>query len=304
MSQDKDGLEPSSGEQGDRPQQFEATLEAASTDSEGRTDDQPEDQAGEKAPGEMTLIEHLQELRVRLVRSFIAIFVGFLACYAFAEDIFDILMEPMVRVLHNSNFIYTYPPEAFFTYLKVSFVAGFFLVSPYIFYQIWLFVTPGLYESERKWLVPIAIFTAIFFTAGALFGYFIVFPFGFEFFASYSTDKIVFTPKLDEYLSFSLKLLFAFGLVFEMPLIILFLSRLGLVTAKGLRKVRKYAILVIFIVAAILTPPDVFTQCLMAGPMILLYEIGILVAQVFGKEKKKPAVAEDEEGEEDTAQST
>ena len=297
MSQDEQSLESSSGEQNDLPESSEANLgaDAASGDSASQSEDRSEEQSAEKAPGEMTLIEHLQELRVRLVRSFVAIFVGFLACYAFAKDLFDILMEPMVRVLHNSNFIYTYPPEAFFTYLKVSFVAGFFLVSPYIFYQVWLFVAPGLYESERKWLIPIAIFTAIFFTAGALFGYFIVFPFGFEFFASYSTEQIVFTPKLDEYLSFSLKLLFAFGFVFEMPLIILFLSRLGLVTAKGLRKARKYAILVIFIVAAILTPPDVFTQTLMAGPMILLYEVGIIVAQIFGREKKKPAADEEEE---------
>ncbi|WP_425305664.1 twin-arginine translocase subunit TatC [Desulfocurvibacter africanus] len=243
----------------------------------------------------MTLTEHLNELRKRLIRSFIAVFVGFLACYAFAEQLFDILMEPMVRVLHNSNFIYTYPPEAFFTYLKVSFVAGFFLVSPYLFYQVWLFVAPGLYQNERKYLVPIAIFSAVFFTVGALFGYFVVFPFGFEFFASYSTDKIVFTPKLSEYLSFALKLLFAFGVVFELPLVIFFLARLGLVTAQGLRRVRKYAILVIFIVAAILTPPDVFTQTLMAGPMILLYEFGIIAAHLFGKEKKKPAADEDEE---------
>ena len=293
MSPDKDGLDPRAHE----PDELASRGDASAPADAGGPKETPEEE-GERAPGEMTLIEHLQELRVRLVRGFIALFVGFLACYAFAEEIFDILMEPMVRVLHNSNFIYTYPPEAFFTYIKVSFVAGFFLVSPYIFYQIWLFVAPGLYESERKWLVPIAVFTAFFFTVGALFGYFVVFPFGFEFFASYSTDKIVFTPKLDEYLSFSLKLLFAFGLVFEMPLVILFLARLGLVTAKGLRRVRKYAILAIFIVAAILTPPDAFTQTLMAGPMILLYEIGIIVAALFGKEKKKPAKAdEDEEAE-------
>ncbi|MFO7597231.1 MAG: twin-arginine translocase subunit TatC [Desulfocurvibacter africanus] len=293
MSQDKDSLEPSSGDQVGLADSSEAIDggDAVSASS----DNQPEDQPEEKVSDEMTLTEHLNELRKRLIRSFIAVFVGFLACYAFAEQLFDILMEPMVQVLHNSNFIYTYPPEAFFTYLKVSFVAGFFLVSPYLFYQVWLFVAPGLYQNERKYLVPIAIFSAVFFTVGALFGYFVVFPFGFEFFASYSTDKIVFTPKLSEYLSFSLKLLFAFGVVFELPLVIFFLARLGLVTAQGLRRVRKYAILVIFIVAAILTPPDVFTQTLMAGPMILLYELGIIVAHLFGKEKKKPAADEDEE---------
>lgn len=297
MSPEKDGLEPTPGEPGDLEPKAGASAAAEAASPE----ETPEEES-ERTPGDMTLIEHLQELRVRLVRSFIAIFVGFLACYAFAEDLFDILMAPMVAVLQNSNFIYTYPPEAFFTYLKVSFVAGFFLVSPYIFYQVWLFVAPGLYENERKYLVPIAIFTAFFFTAGALFGYFIVFPFGFEFFASYSSEDIVFTPKLSEYLSFSLKLLFAFGVVFELPLVIFFLARLGLVTASGLRKSRKYAILIIFITAAILTPPDVFTQSLMAGPMILLYEVGIWVAQAFGREKKKPVEAdeEDEGGKEET----
>jgi sec-independent protein translocase protein TatC len=293
MSQDKDSLESSSGDQASlaKPSEAVDSVDTASSNFE----DVLEEQSEEKASDEMTLTEHLNELRKRLIRSFIAVFVGFLACYAFAEQLFDILMEPMVQVLHNSNFIYTYPPEAFFTYLKVSFVAGFFLVSPYLFYQAWLFVAPGLYQNERKYLVPIAIFSAVFFTVGALFGYFVVFPFGFEFFASYSTDKIVFTPKLSEYLSFALKLLFAFGVVFELPLVIFFLARLGLVTAQGLRRVRKYAILVIFIVAAILTPPDVFTQTLMAGPMILLYELGILAALLFGKEKKKPAADEDEE---------
>lgn len=293
MSQDKDSLESSSGDQAGMAKSSEAvdSIDTASSNFE----DVLEEQSEEKTSDEMTLTEHLNELRKRLIRSFIAVFVGFLACYAFAEQLFDILMEPMVQVLHNSNFIYTYPPEAFFTYLKISFVAGFFLVSPYLFYQAWLFVAPGLYQNERKYLVPIAIFSAVFFTVGALFGYFVVFPFGFEFFASYSTDKIVFTPKLSEYLSFALKLLFAFGVVFELPLVIFFLARLGLVTAQGLRRVRKYAILVIFIVAAILTPPDVFTQTLMAGPMILLYELGILAAQLFGKEKKKPAANEDEE---------
>jgi len=307
MSPDKDALTPTPAEPDEQVPASEASqgLGSASAGSEAQPENEPEnepeDEAQEQTPGEMTLTEHLDELRKRLIRSFTAIFLGFLACYAFAKQIFDILMEPMVRVLHTSNFIYTYPPEAFFTYVKVAFVAGFFLVSPYLFYQLWLFVAPGLYEHERKHLIPIAIFSAVFFTVGALFGYFVVFPFGFEFFASYSTDEIVFTPKLSEYLSFSLKLLFAFGLVFELPLVIFFLARLGLVTAQGLRRVRKYAILGIFVVAAILTPPDGFTQCLMAAPMILLYELGIWVAQIFGRERKKPTADEDEKAQEEDA---
>ncbi|MGE4554375.1 MAG: twin-arginine translocase subunit TatC, partial [Desulfovibrionaceae bacterium] len=198
------------------------------------------------------------------------------------------LKEATVKVVvEQGHFIYTYPPEAFFAYVKVAFVAGFFLVSPFVFYELWGFVAPGLYEHERKWMIPVALLSAIFFVSGALFGYFIVFPFGFEFFASYANEAISFMPKLSEYLSFALKLLFAFGLIFEMPLFVFFLSRFGLVTSRMLRKQRKYAILVAFIVAAVLTPPDPFTQCLMAGPLVILSEISIWVAFFFGKEKTK-----------------
>jgi hypothetical protein len=135
--------------------------------------------------------------------------------------------------METGYFQYTSPPEAFFTYIKISVVAGIFLVSPYLFYQVWGFVAPGLYKHERRWLIPIAFFSAFFFVTGALFGYFVVFPFGFEFFAGFTTQDIQFIPKLNEYLSFALKLLFAFGIAFELPLFILFLARLGLVTAAG-----------------------------------------------------------------------
>ncbi|MBN2139743.1 MAG: twin-arginine translocase subunit TatC [Desulfovibrionaceae bacterium] len=254
-----------------------------------------EEPSPEDAP--MSLMGHLGELRKRLLFSVIALAVGFVACYGFSERLFDILILPMAGVLHDSHFQYTSPPEAFFTYLKVSFVAGFFVVSPYIFYQVWSFVSPGLYRHERKWIVPIAVFSALFFVCGALFGYFIVFPFGFEFFASFSSDKIQFIPKLNEYTSFSLRLLFAFGLVFELPLFIFFLARLGVVSSKALRKQRKYAILCAFILAAILTPPDPFTQTLMAGPLVILYELGIWVAYFFGKEKDRREEAKAGEAE-------
>jgi sec-independent protein translocase protein TatC len=210
----------------------------------------------------------------------------------------DLLRQALGRAMETGYFQYTSPPEAFFSYLKISVVAGIFLASPFLFYQIWGFVAPGLYKHERRWLVPIAFFSAFFFVTGALFGYFVVFPFGFEFFASFTTQDIQFIPKLNEYLGFALKLLFAFGIVFELPLFIFFLARLGLVNAAGLRKKRKYAILITFIVAAILTPPDPFTQSLMAIPMLFLYEVGIIVALVFGKKKAEP---EKEEEAGDTA---
>ena len=280
-------------------EQLEAAAEEAkAADAEASAAEAAEETAEEAAPGSMSLLDHLGELRKRLTKCAYAVAVGFFACYAFAEDIFDILLQPMVGILTDSHFQYTSPPEAFFTYMKVAFVAGIFVASPYIFYQLWAFVAPGLYEHERKWIIPISLFTALLFVTGALFGYFIVFPFGFEFFASYSNEKIQFIPKLNEYTTFCLQLLLAFGLIFELPLFMLILARLGIVTADKLKKTRKYAILVIFIVAAILTPPDPFTQTLMAGPLMVLYELSIWLAKVFGK-KPAPPVEEDEEDEEE-----
>ncbi|MCG8532570.1 MAG: twin-arginine translocase subunit TatC [Desulfovibrionales bacterium] len=244
----------------------------------------------------MTLLQHLDELRTRLKRICFASIIGMLACYSFAEKLFDYLVMPMVAVMPDqSSFIYTAPHEAFVTYLKVAALAGIFISSPYIFYQIWAFIAPGLYEEERKYIIPIAFFSAVCFIGGGAFAYFIVFPFAFEFFMSFNTGNIQAMLKLNEYLSFSMKLIFAFGLVFEMPLFALFLSRLGIVTASMMRKARKFAILFSFILAALLTPPDVVSQLLMAGPLMILYEISIVIAALFGK--RRPA--EDSETEDD-----
>ncbi|SMP40623.1 Sec-independent protein translocase TatC [Desulfonatronum zhilinae] len=236
---------------------------------------------------EVRLTDHLEDLRNRLIKSVIAAIFGFLVCYAFSQDLFKLMTAPLLEVMPlESHLIYTSLPEAFFTHVKVAFVAGLFLVSPYISYQIWRFITPGLYESEQKHIVLIAVLSAVFFVSGALFGYFIVFPFGFEFFMGFADDAIKPMPGLREYFSFSVKLLLAFGVIFELPLFIFFLARLGLVTADYLRKKRKYAILLAFIVGAILTPPDGVTQILMAVPLIILYEISIYVALAFGGKKK------------------
>ncbi len=248
----------------------------------------------------MSFTEHLEELRKRLFRAVIAAFVGFLACYGFKEYLFDMLMKPLLEVLPpDSTMIYTSLPEAFFTYLKVSFVAGVFLASPYIFYQIWRFVGPGLYDTEKKFIIPIAIFSGFFFIAGGLFAYFIVFPLGFNFFLGYETEIIRPLPSLREYFSFSIKLLFAFGIAFELPLFIFFLARLGIVNSKGLRKHRKYAILMAFVASALLTPPDIISQVLMSGPLVVLYELGILVAYIWGKEKKDRDAGKEKNSEDD-----
>lgn len=260
--------------------------------------DEPQEQEAESSEDAMPLTSHLNELRRRLTRIIIAMFVGFLACYAFKEELFEYMMLPLLNALKpvNGHLQFTSPPEAFFTYLKTAFVAGIFLTSPYSFAQFWKFIAPGLYAEERRFLIPVAFFSAIFFVGGACFGYFVVFPFAFEFFASFSSDIIEMTPKVSECFSFSLKLLIAFGVVFELPLVIFFMARMGMVTHKALRKFQKYSILLSFVLSAILTPPDVVSQVLMAGPLLLLYEISIHVARIFGKKKK----TEDDE-DEDTA---
>jgi sec-independent protein translocase protein TatC len=159
------------------------------------------------------------------------------------------------------------------------------LASPIIFYQLWMFTAPGLYHKERRLLLPIVFLSSIFFLFGSLFGYFIVFPWGFKFFLGFASETIKPLPSMKEYLSFSSKLLLAFGLVFELPLVVTFLAKLGLVTVPFLKKNRKYALLLFFAGAAILTPPDVVTQVMMALPLMVLYEISILGARVFGKKK-------------------
>lgn len=266
-------------------------------DDEDEYEDEDEEEE-EEHDGRMSLFDHLKELKKRLIRAFIAIFAGFLICYAFAEELFNFLVQPLLKVLpHGSKLIYTGLPEAFFTYMKVAFVAGCFLASPAVFYQIWAFIAPGLYDEEKRHILPVAIFSAFFFILGGAFAYYIAFPFAFEFFMSYSTDIIEAQPKLNEYLSLSLQLLFAFGLIFELPLFTFFLAKMGLVTAAGMRKYRRYAILTNFIVAALLTPPDVMSQLLMAFPMMLLYEISILVAQAVGKKGKEPVKQDEATGE-------
>ena len=253
------------------PQDFHNTQKAEADSEEG-----------------MGLLDHLSELRRCLTRACIFAIIGFAICWGFVDQIFNLLLDPLLKVLPDGTHAqYTTLPEAFFTRVYVAFVAGIFVASPAIFYQIWAFVAPGLYDEEKRWIIPIALLSAIFFIGGGIFCYFIVFPFAFTFFISYSTPEIVITPKVSDYLHFVIKLLLAFGIIFEMPIFTLFLARLGIVSATMMRKFRRYAIVVIFILAAILTPPDVVSQLLMAVPMLALYEASIGVAAIFGKSAKK-----------------
>ena len=232
--------------------------------------------------------EHLEELRKRLIISVIAVGAGFIIAYCIKEWLFDVLTQPLLSAMKpGEKLIYTSLPEAFFTYLRIALFAGVIIAAPVILYQFWMFVAPGLYHKERRLLLPILFFSVIFFIGGTLFGYFVVFPIGFKFFLSFTTDTIRPLPAMREYLNIASTFLLAFGLIFELPLFLIFFVKLGIISIDFLTRNRKYAILVIFIIAAILTPPDVVSQTLMAVPMIVLYEIGIIGARIFASPKKQ-----------------
>jgi sec-independent protein translocase protein TatC len=242
----------------------------------------PEESSEEESAASLT--EHLAELRKRLMISCVAVGVCFAASYSFSNELFGLLTLPLVKVMPDqSSMIFTGLAEGFFTYLKVAFLTGILLASPVIFYQFWAFISPGLHSHEKKYIFPFTFFSVMFFVGGALFGYFVVFPFAFEFFMSFNNDQIRALPSLKEYLAFSTKLLLAFGLAFELPIFIFFLTKLGIVTIEGLTRNRKYFLVGAFIAAAILTPPDVVTQLLMAIPLMLLYELGIIAARLTAK---------------------
>ncbi len=236
---------------------------------------------------ELSLTEHLAELRTRLIRSIIAITVGFCISYAFIEPIFLILSRPLEEVLPpGSSLIFTSYPEAFFTYLKLALTCGIFMASPFVLYEIWAFVAPGLYPHEKRLALPFVLFSSIFFIGGGFFGYIVVFPAAFNFLASYAGKDLKLLPSVSEYFSLTVKLLLGFGAAFELPIFMVFMSLIGIIDARMLRKNRKYALLIVFILAAILTPtPDVINQCLLAAPLLVLYEISIWLVALIGKRK-------------------
>jgi len=240
-------------------------------------------------------LSHLEELRKRLITCAIAVGVGFVISYIFSERLFQILVRPLTRIMpEGDRLIFTSLPEMFLTYLKTAFICGILLAAPVVFHQLWLFIAPGLYQHEKKYAIPFVVFSTILFVGGALFGYFVVFPFGFKFFLGFANEYVQALPSVKQYFSFSIKLLFAFGIVFELPVVAFFLSKMGIVTPEFLKKKRKYALLLAFVLAAILTPPDVITQLMMAAPLILLYEIGILVAKMARRKKETEEETADE----------
>jgi sec-independent protein translocase protein TatC len=229
-------------------------------------------------------MEHLEELRQRLVKSAIAVAIGFIIAYTFSEKLFIILVKPLKNAMgSNERLIFTNLAEMFITYIKISVIAGILFAAPVIFYQFWKFVAPGLYDHEKKYVFPFVFFSTILFVGGALFGYFFVFPFGFKFFLSFANEYVMALPSVKDYFSFSIKLLFAFGIIFELPIFMFFMAKIGLITSETLKKYRRIAIVAIFIIAAILTPPDAFTQIMMAIPLLILYEISIYVCKISEK---------------------
>jgi sec-independent protein translocase protein TatC len=235
--------------------------------------------------------DHLEELRHRLIVCLCTWLAAFLLCYGFAERLFRFVAQPLRAVLpEGSSLVFINATEPFFTYLKIAAFAGLLLALPIILWQIWQFVAPGLYSHEKRFAVPFVLASCACFAIGTWFGFLYVFPLIFRFLIGFGAGSgdIDAMLSMGMYLSLSCKLLLAFGVVFELPIVIFFLARLGIVDHHWLARNRKYAILVAFIVGAILTPPDVISQLALAGPFLVLYEIGILVARLFGAPRPRP----------------
>jgi sec-independent protein translocase protein TatC len=241
------------------------------------------DDAQDDIGGKMSFLDHLDELRHRLIVAVASVFVGFLVALLFIERIFAFIMRPLQAVLPDGGkLIYTEPAEAFLLYMKVAALVGLFLSAPVILWQAWMFVAPGLYAHEKRLAIPFVLFSTVFFVAGALFSHYVVFPWAWAFFAQFTTDYMEFTPKIAPTFSLYVRMLLGMGLIFEMPTVVLFLARIGLVTPRFLLRNTKYAVLVIFVLAAVITPgPDVVSQVLVAAPMFFLYLLSIVIAWVF-----------------------
>lgn len=234
---------------------------------------------------ELPVTEHIEELRQRIFKSIIALIVGFLIAWPFKKEFLLILERPLPANL-KGKLIFLSPPEAFFTALKLSFFGGTLIALPFILYQVWKFIEPGLYKHEKKYILPFVFFSLLCFFIGASFAYFVILPLGLKILLSFMGDLLTPQIRVGSYISFVIQLILAFGFVFLLPVFVWLLSKLGVINYRILENNRKYAILVIFVVAAVLTPPDVFSQTMMALPLLVLYEISIWVSKFTGREKR------------------
>jgi sec-independent protein translocase protein TatC len=243
---------------------------------------------GKADPDKMSFLEHLDELRSRLIKVVLWLLVGTIACWSFRDPIFHFLTQPL-RVHHpDIKFIFTSPSEALMLKMKMSFFVGIFAVAPMILYQVWAFVAPGLYRHEKAYAVPFIMAGSLFFLGGAAFGHYYLFPITFRFLVDFGGTDMQFLPKVGEYYSFYSWFLLGLGLVFQLPVVIFVLARIGLVTPGFLLRKFKYAVVISFVLAAIITPtPDMVTQSLLALPMLGLYLLGIGVAALFGRPRRR-----------------
>jgi sec-independent protein translocase protein TatC len=252
-----------------------------------REPDSPEED--DLPDGRMTFLEHLDELRKRLTHAVIGLLVGFVISFAFVRRVFDFVFARLTADVPGHKLIFTEPSEAFLLYIKLAVICGLLIGSPYIMWQVWLFIAPGLYANEKKFAIPFVVFSSGLFIAGAAFSHEIVFPFAWRFFADFSSDILEFTPRVEPAFALYVKLLLAMGIVFQLPMLIFVLAKMGVVTARFLIRNIKYAVLIIFIVAAVITPDgNPVTQTLVAAPMFGLYVISIGVAWLFGR--AEPAI--------------
>jgi sec-independent protein translocase protein TatC len=256
----------------------------------GSRGDNHRDHDPEEDAGKTSFLAHLDELRQRLIWSIAAALAGFVVALLFIGRIFGFIMAPLATMLpEGQRMIYTEPAEAFLLQLKVAALAGLVIAAPAILWQVWLFIAPGLYRREKLFAVPFVVSTSLLFLAGAAFNHYVVFPLAFAFFAGFGTDYMAFLPRIQPVFSLYVRMLIAFGVMFQMPVLVFTLAKLGLVTSGFLWRNTKYAVFAIFVVASLITPPDVVSQVLMAVPMTLLYVISIGIAWMFGPRRGRDA---------------
>jgi sec-independent protein translocase protein TatC len=254
--------------------------------------DDLETAADDEMGGKMSFLDHLDELRRRIIYAVLSIGIGFVIAFFFIDDIFNFVMRPMQQLLPpGGTLVYTDPTEAFMLYIKIALISGLMLASPAVFTQVWLFVAPGLYAHEKKWAIPFVVMSSFFFILGAWFSHAVVFPITWRFFVGFTSDIVTFMPRIEPAFSIYLRLILALGITFQLPTLVLFLARMGMITPRFMIRNFKYAVLLIIIAAAVLSPDGGGVGLIaMGGPVVILYVFSIGLAWAFGRKKKPETV--------------